>query len=259
MFSTGRWIVFAALLLAGVSASAAAGPLYDFSTGARGGKTTGTGADQKPGPITASSFQRSGASGAWTSNPIALAGQGDVDDRGLRVCSGPACESDPRYNELSPLYEQEAILLSLDTGWNWTELWVSSLEGDGTGGTTSGRIYWGDTADIPTLLLGGATRSFSFKFSDLTDGKAQGDLLSIDALKSIFDTKARHVLFVPDGKLSNTAQAASEAVSYRVSGGGAKSSGGGKSTIPEPATVLLVGVGLAGAGLRHLRRARRRP
>lgn len=257
MLSIGRAIIFAALVLAGVPGAAGAGPLYDFSTLAVGGKTTSLGADEKLGPITAQAFQRSWVSGAWKWETSTLTARDeDPADHGLGVCSegsttchiGGTGAGD--YSELSQRSKQEAILLSLDVGWDWTELWVSSLDGGGTGGTEKGKIYWGDTADIPTLLLGGATRSFSFKFGDLPGSKVEGDLLTLGALKSIFDQTSRHVLFVPDGKAPDKYGKGGDDSDYLVYGAGAK------STVPEPATILLLGVGLGGAAVTRHRRTR---
>lgn len=210
-------------------------------------------------PVSAKSFQRTWVAGDEKWEAIGPQAEGTSGDQGLRVCSSgaPTCGAAGEFDELAPEYKQEAILLSLETGWAWTDLWVSSLDTNNTGAPDRGRIYWGDTADIPTLLLGGATKSFSFKFGDLADGAPEGDLLKVDAFKSIFDKGARHVLFVPDSRPPNAPGTVGDGIDYRVFGAGSGSGGGG-STIPEPATILLVSVGLAGAGLTHRRRARLR-
>lgn len=115
-------------------------------------------------------------------------------DHGLGVWSKG--EGDPiagggDVNELSNQLNKEVIRLAKPDGEQWSSLWVSSLDGNGSGGAEVGTLYWSDTAtpDLATL-----TTKFSFKYGDFGVGAVEGDLLTLRPAG--FDAKAKYVFFV---------------------------------------------------------------
>ena len=135
-------------------------------------------------------------------------------------------------NELSQLTNNEAILLTLGTGSNWVDLWVSSLASGGTNNAEQGKLYWGD--DIATLFAGTAD-SFSFKYGDF-GGLVYGNLTSISGFSAAFDFTARNVLFVPGG-------AGGDNNDYLVWGVDTRQTGN-DPVVPEPASSALLATGL---------------
>src|SRR4051794_11332262 len=136
--------------------SAAAGPIYDFSTLAPSNIVTDLGSSTTLGTVTASAYYNNG--GTWTGTTLIGRNEG-ADDAGLGVCSpGESCNiggsGGGDANELSQLTNNEAILLTLASGSSWVDLWVSSLDSGGTGGLEQGTLYWGNTSNITTLLGG---------------------------------------------------------------------------------------------------------
>ncbi|MEP6593240.1 MAG: PEP-CTERM sorting domain-containing protein [Acidobacteriota bacterium] len=243
-----RFIALAALGLLVAPSVVEAGPIY-FSTLSAGTVTNlGTGAVAIPGAhVTAQALKQNRTSGVW--GPSTLIARNETDDHGLGVCSeglancniGSTGGGD--RNELSQLTTEEAILLSLEPGWNWSELWVSSLDsGDGAAGAVgqdgneAGRVFWGNSSTI-TALLGGP--SFGFQHSDF-GGLEEGNILALSAAGA-FDMTSRYVLFRPDGVLG----ANNDYLVY----------GAAVTPVPEPGTLTLVALGLAAAW----RGARRRP
>src|SRR4051812_21839500 len=101
----------AASLLA-LPQSAAAGPIYDFSTLAPVNVITSLGSSTTLGPVSAAAYYNNGTT--WTSTTLIGRNEG-IDDSGLGVCSpGEACNiggaGGGDANELSQLENNEAIL-----------------------------------------------------------------------------------------------------------------------------------------------------
>ena len=227
-----------AMLVGGVG-TLSAGPIYDFSTLSGGTVINlGTGATTI-GPVTAEAFSLK--AGVWGADY--LIARNEPGDHGLGVCAEGLANcsiggtGDGDDNELSQLTVQEAIRLTATYGYSWTELWVSSLDSGGTGGSEEGRLYWGNDGDILALLAG---PSFVFKYPDFGAGIVEGDILGLAAAAG-FDPGARYVLFVPYGALGDN----NDYLVYGASG----------VAVPEPATLALLGLGFA--GFSAVRRRRR--
>jgi hypothetical protein len=217
--------------------TALAGPLYDFSTLSAGGKVTSLGTGTSTiGPVSAQAFY---FNGAWVAGTLIARNEGGLVDDGLGVCSpGDASHCSigstggGDWNELSQLTDEEAILFSLAPGWTWSELWISSLDSGGTGDSEEGRLYFGNSSDVATLLT---SSSFDFTFGELP--QVYGDVLTL-ASSSSFDPTARYLLWRPDGANGDNND-------YLVWGASAT------QTVPEPASMMLFGVGLAGLVARR--------
>lgn len=238
--------VLIALTVSAWSAPAAAGPLLDFSTLAVGGNITNLGTGAKSvGAVTAQAYQKS--SSVWSA--ARLIARNETNDHGLGVCSSAEYSASlcnvgstggGDWNELSQLYNTEAIMLTLAPNWKWSQLWVSSLDGGGTGGGETGKIYWGNSSD-PATLISQATsqgKTFTFESGQFANGAVEGNILSL-AQASIFDKSAKYVLFMPGGSKGDNED-------YLLYGAGAN--------VPEPgiAALLLLGAA-AGLRLRHRR------
>jgi len=229
-------------LLLGLPAAGAAGPIHNFASLSPGANTSLGSGLVSVGPVTAQGF--SFKSGVWA--PDVLIARNVTNDHGLGVCSETPL-SDCRlggfgagdWNELSQLEYPEAILFSIADGFRWTELWVSSLDGGGTGGTEEGRVHWGNSSAIASLLGG---PSFAFDFGNF-GAAVEGDILSL-AAAAAFDPDARYVLFVPDGTVGQNND-------YLVWGASTE-------PVPEPGTLFLLGTGAAALARARGRRARSR-
>jgi PEP-CTERM motif len=170
-------------------------------------------------------------------------------DNGLGVCSpGESCLSGGGdVNELSQLTNNELIRLDKgDTTSTWDELWVSSLDGNGTGGSPEGgTLYWSDNSD-PDGIAGYS--SFSFAFGDF-GGSVEGDLFDIGLASATgWDPTAQYLFFVPDGAIGDNND-------YLVWKGVTTA----QSEVPEPATLLLLGSGLLGVAARARRQKKGTP
>jgi hypothetical protein len=249
MVTDRRAIWQAAFILMSLPVVLSASPIIDFSDWTSpSGKATNLGTQETFGPITARAFKRDSVTGIWSSS--ILIARDETGDHGLGVCSeglsdcsiGSTDGGD--QNELSQLEESEAILLSLAVGWQWSEVWVSSLDGQGTGGSEEGRLHWGNAADIPSLL---GEPSFSFGYPAFGGSKVEGNVLAL-MTPGLFDLDARHLLFVNDG-------VEGENNDYLVFGATpARASVQPVEPVPEPGTLLLMGAGWMAAAFGRCRR-----
>jgi hypothetical protein len=181
--------------------------------------------------VTASGF----ANNFQTPTPLWLRNQ--TNDHGLGVCSEgqQACATGGGdVNELDNANALEAILLERPVDTIWTSLWVSSLDSGGTGGSEEGTLAWGNS--LAELL--NPLNWLNFGYGAFGTA-VEGDLLT---LASAFDPTARYVLFFHGGVAGSDND-------YLVWRGAYTNS----LRVPEPGTLVLLGVGLAMFGLRRRR------
>ncbi|MCC2973648.1 SdrD B-like domain-containing protein [Massilia sp. IC2-476] len=168
-----------------VASLAALETVADFSTLATNGAV---GSSKTVNGITAdAAYIASGVIGSAT-----LWGRNAGDDKGIGVLS--------RYEDaaggeavtgVSNQKNTDVIRLAKGDDAQWSSLWVSNLDANGSGGAEIGTLYWSDNPvpDLATL-----TTKFSFKYGDFGVGAESGDILSLRP--SSFNADAKYVFFV---------------------------------------------------------------
>ena len=149
-----------------------------------------------------------------------------TNDHGLGVCATAEAASCATgggdVNELDNAGTLEFIVLQRPNGTFWTQLWVSSLDGGGTGGSEEGRLVWGNS--IAELTAG--TNFFDFLY---VGGSVEKEILGG---AGSFDPNALYVMFThaPGVGTNND---------YLVWRGAYERSG---QLVPEPGTLVLLSV-----------------
>ena len=194
------WRTLGLLLLVGLMAGpAAAGPIHSFTTlTALNSNAEGFLASSATvGPVTASAFYFDTESASWKTSTLTL--RNVSNDHGLGNCSpGETCTfpGDGDDNELSQLTKTEAILLTIADGHRWDGLWLSSLDSGGTGGHENGKVYWGNSANLTTLISSGGSATFAHPA--FSGGAVEGEVNIGTAYQNF-----KHVLFVPGSGTSS--------------------------------------------------------
>ncbi len=165
----------------------------DFSTL---GNNVGVGATKTVNGVTAEAAYVSGS----TIGSATLWARNSGEDKGLGVIS--------RYEDsaggeavtgLSNQKNMDVIRLTKEAGDQWSSLWVSNLDAEGSGGAEIGTLYWSDNPmpDLSTL-----TTKFTFKYGDFGVGAESGDILSLRP--STFNADAKYVFFVAGSNPNGT-------------------------------------------------------
>ncbi|WP_288381919.1 SdrD B-like domain-containing protein, partial [uncultured Massilia sp.] len=159
--------------------------ISDFSTL---GNNVGVGSSKTVNGVTAEAAWVSGSS----INSATLWARNAGEDKGLGVLSRGESSSDGEAaTGLSNQKNMEVIRLTKDDADQWSSLWVSNLDKDGSGGAEIGTLYWSDSATPDITRL---TTKFTFKAGDFGVGAESGDILSLRP--SNFDASAKYVFFV---------------------------------------------------------------
>ncbi|MCP2728672.1 SdrD B-like domain-containing protein, partial [Limnofasciculus baicalensis] len=140
-------------------------------------------------------------SGYQTTNTV-LWQRNETNDHGLGVWSNGEpnpITSGGDVNELSNQLNQEVIRLTKTAGEQWTSLWVSSLDGGGSGGAEKGTLYWSNSA-TPTLNT--LTTKFTFQYGDF-GSSVEGNILGLTQSAS-FDKNAQYLFFVAGPNTAGT-------------------------------------------------------
>jgi len=168
-----------------VASVAALETVADFSAL---GANTGVGASKTVNGITADAAYISG----HTVGSATLWARNAADGKGIGVLS--------RYEDaaggeavtgVSNQKNIDVIRLAKGDASQWSSLWVSNLDADGSNGAEIGTLYWSDNPlpDLSTL-----STKFTFKYGDFGVGAEAGDILSLRPAS--FNADAKYVFFV---------------------------------------------------------------
>lgn len=242
MKAMNKFLALAATaMLAAPAANATAIP-FDFTT--LGGENTPLASSVTVNGVTADGF----VGGFGTTANLWL--RNATNDHGLGVCSEGTAACSAGGGDVNELDNQgnvgggvEAIRLSHNiAGGKWTSLWVSSLDSDNKDGNVEyGTLLWSDCATFNGCQTG--VGMFTFKYGDFGTS-FEGDVLTLAAAAG-FNPDAKYLLFIPSGPGVNGYD--NDYLVWK----------GVVSTVPEPATIGLLGLGLAGLGLGVRRRGSR--
>jgi hypothetical protein len=167
----------------------------------------------------------------------------DPEDHGLGVCSEVLSDCQTKggdVNELSNQSKKELIRLELPATKVWSSLWVSSLDSGGSNSHEQGVLSWSNTADPTSARLG----SFDFGYGDF-GALVEGSL----AFPAVFPTSAKYLFFTNNWTNGSN----NDYLVWK----GTIDNDRTITAVPEPASLLLIGTGLAGAAARKRRKSKR--
>lgn len=286
MYSKIKTIGAAVVLFVASHAASATTLSLDYTNYLTGGCTTNCSVpasiNSNPAGLTASAYYHDELTGDWTSTGMRARNENPTD-HGFGVCSpGESCGAigtggSGDDNELSQATHQEVIVLTKPAGYSWSDLVISSLDSGGTNGAEQGTLFWSSTdftglsgqnqlnAFLDSTLAPTDTNSLAFSY-----GSNQG-ANQIDGEGSVFSLAGSSAIDKNANTLVFTSGAGSQiATGLLGNGGGSKttcSGWGWKKTctttgplnndylvqsaaalhaIPEPGTIALMGIGLAG-------------
>jgi hypothetical protein len=203
--------------------------------------------------VRADAFKYLGASnvagGTFSTQGTTLWLRNQTNDHCLGVCSegSTTCKNGGGdVNELSSLNDLEVMRRTRPDNFSWTELWVSSLDGNGNGSPEDGLLYYSNAA-APDLA---STPFVQFSFPAFTGNVVEGDLFTLAAFSAQALRSAKYLLFKPGA--SGVDNGNNDYLVWK----GAIESVRPPDEVPEPSTyaLLLAGLGMLGAMAR--RRAR---
>jgi len=187
-------------------------------------------------------------------NGLGVCSPGDRTANGGTDCPGPSGGGD--WNELDNNGEAELILLELGDGYEWVSVGFSSLDMNGGSDPERGRLWFADSSD-PSSLLGNPFFDFGASGTDVEPNFTDFPV----------GTRTSFLFFEPFdwgvvAPIAPPALGAGGSVSTTTTNDNdflVRSAVITQQTaVPEPSSVLALGVGLAALGLRARRGRQRR-
>ncbi|MBK7954618.1 MAG: carboxypeptidase regulatory-like domain-containing protein [Candidatus Accumulibacter sp.] len=142
--------------------------------------------------VRADAYHNVGGTSYQTTNTVLWERNDDPSDHGIGVVSnGETGSAGGDVNEISHQLNNDVIRLTKADGQQWSSLWVSSLDVNGSGSAETGTFYWSNAA---TPNLNTLSTKSTFQYGDFGNSVEEGNVLALHP--SNFDATAKYLFFV---------------------------------------------------------------